>query len=60
MDDYDHWYRLFSDSLAHLPEMHRRHSLIPLVHNHTQPILPVNAVVVNVPRFSEAVRSATV
>lgn len=60
MDDYDHWYRLFSDSLARPPEMHRRHSLILLVHNYIQTIPPVNGGVVNAPRFFEAVRWATV
>ena len=60
VDDYDHWYRLFSDSLAHLPEMQRRHSLILLVHNYIQTIPPVNGGVVNAPRFFEAVSWATV
>ncbi|GAC47188.1 carboxylic acid reductase [Gordonia aichiensis] len=60
VDDYDKWYRMFSDSLADLPDKQRRYSLIPLLHNYTQPIPPVNDGVVNAPRFFEAVRSATV
>ncbi|KNA91438.1 carboxylic acid reductase [Gordonia sp. w5E2] len=60
VDDYDHWYRLFSDALADLPEKQRRHSLIPLLHNYAQPVEPVDAGVVNAPLFAAAVRSGQV
>lgn len=58
VEGYDDWYRQFGDRLAELPEKQRRNSLIPLLHNYVQPMVPVDGGMASAECFRAAVQRA--